>query len=215
MNNDCRFVKIAILLPLLLISISFAGCGSPPRGDHQGRVDPYATTPEDRGDSRANFQALLEHSDVAAQSLAQKIVHIPDIKNAPSKVVVELGTLNNETRTPTSDFRLLQNRLRGKLLQSDVLLKVAVVNEEPEKMSKDQERYGAKAGEPDRLDMGQGGAARTDRYDPNITYLLTGIFHEANRGGDKRYYYFEFKLVNLGSRKIVFSEMMDLAQIRE
>ena len=51
----------------------------------------------------------------------------------------------------------------------------------------------------------------TAQYDPKITYVLQGDFFESDRG-ERRQYYFEFKLTNLATREIVFNKHFDLAQ---
>ena len=63
------------------------------------------------------------------------------------------------------------------------------------------------------LDRVVGAAGTTARYDPELTYVLQGDFLEAGRG-PRRQYYFDFKLTNVASRKIVFLKSFDLGQVR-
>lgn len=194
--SPLRFVA-ALLTPLLL-----AACDTTPTGDTGGRIDPYRTTASDRASTRPNIPSLLEFSEITAQRLAQDLAQIDEIRHANQKVVLELGTLANQTSTPTSDFELIQARVRGQLLKSDVVRRHFIVVMDRARMNAEMSQVSAGAT-----------AGNSALYDPAITYVLQGDFHEQVRG-DRRQYYFTFSLTNLASRVIVFHEDYDLAQVR-
>lgn len=184
--------------------LSMGGCvANQSVGDSGGRINPYASTGADRASTDASMPALWEYSDQVAQALAKRINEIPEIANSPSKVIIELGSIENQTNTPRSDFELIQRRLRGRLLHSDYVTSRVRFVESVQSMDAERRRV---LGEDPYTNSGQ-----TNRYDTNATYVLRGAFFESDRSSTRRYY-FEFNLVNLQSRDIVFNESFDLAQ---
>lgn len=188
-----------------------SGCQTPPPGNTGGRSDPYRTTPADQFSREVSTVTLLEFSDAAAEHIVQRIANIPEIRDSPTRVVIEIGAIDNQTRTPTSDFVLARRRLVNRLVNSDVVANVADIHESPELMDAQARRFESS---PDLLDD-RGGSSRTARYPAEITYVLNGYFGEASRGqGAKSLYFFEATLTNLGSRRTVMSASIDAAQVR-
>jgi len=178
---------------------SIAGCQSgPPQGSSGGRIDPYRSTAADRASSSASGPALLEFSDQVAMALARDLTSIDRIRSSPQRVALELGDLNNRTNTPTSDFEMIQHRIRGQLLKSKLIRDQFLILVDPQRMDREQQRLSGTEGP-------------TARYSPEQTYVLMGDFFESRRGRTRRYY-FEFKLTHLASREPVFNEFYDLAQ---
>jgi hypothetical protein len=184
-----------------LIGLLAACQANPPPGRTGGRIDPYRSTPADVHSSGASLPALLEFCDQAAAALARDLTAIPAIRDASSKSIVELGSIRNQTRTPTSNFEQMQARLRSQLFSSDIIRSHIVLTEDPARMDRELERLGA---------TGTGGS--TARYPAQATYVLQGDFFESGRD-NRRQYFFEFKLVNLATREIVFSHAYDLGQV--
>ena len=163
-----------------------------------------------RNSSGASLPALLEYSDTVSQALGQELTEIPDIEKAPTRCVLELGSINNQTNTPTGDFEQIQARIRGQIFQSKLIKSRFMIVEGRGRMNNELGRVQGDSGRKDLLQDGSGPAG-TAQYDPKITYVLQGDFHESDRG-DRRQYYFEFKLTNLSTREIVFDKPFDLAQ---
>lgn len=188
-------------LGLLAVWVCLGGCQPTPPGPGTtgGRIDPYRTTGADRGAPEAHMPALLEYSDQVAAALARDLCKIDEIADAANRPVLELGDLYNKTATPTQDFELIQHRIRGHLLGSTLMKNNFTVVESAARMDRELKRVDAQP--PDQ----------TARYAAGDTYLLMGDFFETNRGPTRRYY-FEFKLVHLASRRIVFHDEFDLAQ---
>lgn len=189
-------------------SVALIGCQTtpPPVGDRGGRMDVYSTTEHDRRSTRANAPDLFSFGDQVAADLALQISEIPEIRDSPTRVVIEFGTLSNQTATPTSDFELIQRRLRNALQQSRHLQKYAMFVETRQRMEREHRNIRG-AEEPDLLQDGSTSAGPA-RYDPNITYVLQGDFYEMRRGGARRYY-FDFQLTNLASRVTVFADTFE------
>ena len=183
---------------VLASAMVLCGCQTtppPPVGDRGGRMSPYNTTRQDRISTDANAPDLFSFGDTVAESLALEISQIPEINESPTRVVIEFGTINNRTRTPTGDFELIQRRLRNTLQRSRHLRKYAIFVESRRRMERETRNVMGDVPAPE-------GPAR---YDPSITYVLQGDFHEIRRGESRRYY-FDFQLTNLASRVTVFSD---------
>ncbi len=185
----------------VVAAIGFA-IGCTPDGDTGGRIDPYRTTKADRESSRASMPSMLQFSDEVASALAHDLANIPEVQQSPTKVVLELGDMENHTGTPYSDFMLIQRRVQNQLLSSNILRNQFLIVEGPARMDLEKQRV-------------TGDASSSARYEAGQTYLLMGDFFESNRGSDVRRYYFNFKLVNAQSRQIVFVHDYDLGQVRD
>jgi len=131
------------LLILLIGGLLLAGCQDPPRGDTGGRIDPYETTKDERYSTGANIAALLEFSDETAAKLARDLAEIPEIKESSRKVVLELGGINNQTHTPSSDFEMMQQRVRSHLMRSQLLRDHFLIVESRSSMNRELERVQA------------------------------------------------------------------------
>lgn len=203
MRRTCPSRLLVCRLGALAGAFMAAGCdSSPPLGDTGGRVDPYRSTRVDAGSGMAHTVDLLEFSDRVGGALALRISTIDEIANAPGKVVIEMGDIENKTLTPTSDFSIMRRRVFAGLVNSSAVARVADIVEAPEVMDEQRDRFGV-----DR--------ATTDRYDTRGTYLLQGYFGELTRGGGAQSnYYYEMTLTNLQTRRIVFAEQFDTKQIR-
>lgn len=192
---------------LALSAVVLTGCMGPPRGDSGGRIDPYETTAADVFSTGANVPDMLAFGDRVGEQLAQRLMSIPEIANAPHQVVLELGTIENKTRTPLSDFEMLQKRLHRAIQRSSFLRNHILVVESRARMEYEMSRIQG-AAEPDLLQDGAGGGTRVQQYDPRYTYVLQGDFYETVRNNARRYW-FNFQLVNLQSRAVVFTEDFD------
>lgn len=208
------------LLAMTLAGVLAAGCSSTPstpQGSHGGRLDDsYRTTGSDEASTKASIPALLEFADLTAQSLAEQISSLPHVvqrydavTKTQGRLILEMGSIDNQSRTPSSDFELIQRRLRSQLMRSQLIKSKFMFVEGRARAERDVNRIqGNNNG--DLLQEGNAGA--TDQYANNDTYLLLGDFLEANRG-NRRQYFFNFKLVHAQSREIVFDEAFDLAQM--
>lgn len=196
---------------LLLAVATLTGCTrNESVGQSGGRINPYASTRADEASTAASMPSMLEYSDQVAEALVRRLGNIPEISQAPTRAVVELGAIENKTDTPRSDFELIQRRIRSKLINSDIASSNMKFVESVQAM--DAEARRVRGGETDPLQRDYSGG-ETDRYDLRNTYVLRGGFFESQRG-DTRRYYFEFNLVNAQDRGIVFNEPFDLAQQR-
>jgi hypothetical protein len=199
----------AVGLAAVLAGGRLTGCQQrvtqpPPRGDSGGRIDPYRSTSADRYDRSANTVDLLEFSDRVGDMLAQRISGVSEIRESGSRVVIEMGDIENRTSTPSNDFAIMRRRTFASLVNSDAVSRYADILEAPEVMDDQYQRFGTPGG------------VGTDRYNTRATYLLQGYFGELVRGGGvQSSYYYEMTLTNLQTRRIVFVEQFDTKQFRD
>lgn len=188
-----------------------AGCQQAPRGDSGGQMDPYERTRVDARSPQADTVNLYEFSDRVGEALAQRIADIDEITTRGSKVVIEMGSIKNDSpSTPTSDFRVIQRRVFTKLVNSNVVRRHADIVEQTARVNRDIQD--TRPAQTDLLDERLGGRDQADVYSLDATYILTGTFGEILRGRDQRNYYFEMTLTHAKSRRIVFVETFDSKQ---
>lgn len=201
------FVGRALALASV-ISLAFLGGCAAPRGDTGGRIDVYESTTADRKSGAASVPALLEFSDTAAQALARDLANLYEIRQRDTRAVLVLGSIENATQTPRSDFQLIARRTRDRLVglpQITNNFKIVASRQRIESYERQE------VGEVEDLLQESSVSSEVARYDPSDVYVLTGDFMESRRG-DVRRYYFSFKLVNMATREIVFNESYDLGQ---
>lgn len=193
------------MLGLVLGAALAAGC-NPPQGDRGSRVDPGTVTTAERRSPGVLPTDLKEFSDQVSQRVAQDIAMIPEIKNAPGRVTVIVGDINNKTGIVSSnDFEYVRSRLRNNLLQSAYVKDKIRFVENRARMSglRERELVGPNANN-----------AEPPNYDPATTFALNGDFYRIARG-DSNLYYMEFQLVHFKSNEIVFSDRYEERKIDE
>lgn len=217
MNMIRTLVPRLLTIAFVGVSLAVLAACETPRGSTGGRIDPYRSTAADENSGQANIPALLEFSDGVVDKLAQEISEIDSIRSAPTKSVLEMGTLLNQTQTPTGDFELLRTRVQSRIFDSKLIRRSFVFVENRSRMNQEAVRIDGDTSAGDILQEGKGGVQPSAKYDPKITYVLQGDFYEAIRsaaGVERRQFFLRFKLVNLYSREIVFQKDYDLAQAR-
>ncbi len=199
-----RLGRVAFGLGLMGV-LAASGCNQGPRGDTGGTIDPYNRTRVDANSPEADVVTLLEFSDQVGQELAVQLGRIGEIRNAPSKALIELGSIQNKTRTPSGDFAAIQRRVFLTLVNSDFAQNVADVVEDVDRMDADAARVAPSA----PVDAQGKPTHQTARYPAEQTYFLQGTFSELSRGGGRNStFVFDFTLTNAASRKIVFARQI-------
>lgn len=203
-----------VCLTLALIALS--GCNTAPPGDTGGMIDVRERTGADKFDEGADTVTLLEFADQVGQELAGNFLTLPEIQGSQYRVIIELGSIQNNTRTPSSDFAAIQRRVFLTLAQSDFVRKGARVVESRARMARDAGTAGQGAVVQDPLGrepaVVAGGLAT---YPLQDTYFLQGTFSELSRGrGIQSTYQFDFTLTNAQSREIVYANQIAAKQFR-
>lgn len=197
------------LVPVALVGAAvLSGCQT------GGGYEPPPPPPRERviNDPAIDAVTLLEFSDQVGESIVNQISSIEEIAQAPGKVKLILGRIENKTYgTSVDDFQIAQRRLRAKLVNSDIVRRKCDLIERPEVMQGDFDALAPKGTKQD-------GPAR---YDPAITYILTGYFGEIARGGPtysggatRSHYFSEFSLTHLATSATVFTDTKDSSQGR-
>ncbi len=203
-------------IPTLAASAVIAALGacqtSAPVGNSGGRVDPYRQTTADRTSPEVSSVTLLEFADQVSQALSARLATVPDISNRPAKVALEMGSIKNDTSTPSSDFHLIRRKIFLGMVNNQLITQHADIFEQPERMDAQAERFGG-GSKTDLFDDGHPTAA-TARYALSDTYLLEGTFGEIKRGPSQSTYLFDCTVTNLASRKIVFAEQFTSKELR-
>ncbi len=204
------------LVAAAFASMTLAGCNNAPPGNTGGTFDPNQRTKIDARDPAADSVTLLEFARSSGQELALEFLSIPAIQNSQFQVVIELGSIQNNTRTPSSDFAQVQRRVFLTLAQSDLVRKGARVVERRARVAADA----AGVSVPPQVDpLGREVATQPSGgmadYPLEATYFLQGTFSELSRGGGRQStYQFDVTLTNARSREIVFAKIMDSKQDR-
>ncbi len=190
----------AILCQACLVwLLMLVGCES---DGQTGRIDVTRTTEAELKDDRVLPVALVEFSDQVPQQLTHDLNQIREIRDAPGRVAVIMGDLNNKTRIVSSDeFELTRSRIRNNLLQSQFMRGKIRFVEDQARMDQLRQR-----------ELGLAGSTHNS-LDPSTTFALNGDFYRISRG-DTNQYYFEFQLVHFQTHEIVFSKRYDIKQVK-
>lgn len=190
---------------VICICLVAAACSSVPRGKSSGRIGVSETTEAESRSEKILPVALVEFTDQAPRRLVAKLHRLPRIRNTAGRATVILGDINNQTRiVGTAEFEFAARRLRNNLLNSEVARNKMRFVEWRKRMARlaRKERVardGMRADPPD--------------YDPATTYALNLDVFLINRG-DTNYYYMEAQLVHFDTNEIVFSDRIDVKQIK-
>ena len=191
------------LTALLLLSATLVslGCSGP-----RGRVDPYETTRAEKDSEQVLPVALLEFADQVPERLTQDLYDLPMIGETQGRVLVLIGDFNNRTRNvPTSDFELIAQRIRNRLINSE--------NASGKLRFTEKRRRIERLADEEMVQNADGLPVGAPAYDAATTYILAGDFHRIDRG-DTNLYYMQFQLVNAGNNEIVFSDSYEVKQAR-
>jgi len=189
------FGRPIVSVSLLALSLLAVGCGAP-EGARGSRVEPGATTGAERHTDQPLPTGLAEFSDQTSQALAQELALVPTIRNAPGRVTVIVGDINNKTGNVSSnDFEYVRSRTRNNLLRSAYVTDKVKFVENRARMSalRNRELVGP--------DSNNGEPAN---YDASTTFALNGDFYRIQRNRNNLYY-MEFQLVNFATNEIVWS----------
>lgn len=204
-----------VCLGLSSMCVALVGCNTAPPGDTGGVIDARERTRVDMNSSEADSTSLLEFADRVGQELGSQIARIPEIRNSPTQVIIELGSIQNNTRTPSSDFAAMQRRVFLTLQRSDLVRENAQIRERYDRVVRDAAGMEA----PVQVDpLGreaptQGGPV-VDRGNLAVTYFLQGTFSELVRGNFQSTFQLDFTLTKGTTRQIVYSNLFDFKQLR-
>lgn len=204
-GNSVRGAMVATALAGGLLG----GCNTAPPGDTGGVIGARERTRVDAGSSEADTTTLLEFADRVGQELGAQLARIPEVKNSPTQVIIEMGGIQNMTRTPSSDFAAMQRRVFLTLQRSDLVRENAQVRERYDRVARDAVNLGPESG---ATLPGSAGGVQSSQV--GSTFLLQGTFSELSRGGYQGNFLLDFTLTKADTRAIVYSNQFDFKQLR-
>lgn len=205
-NLKCALAGAAVL--------AVGGCSTNPQtvsGDSGGRIGTTESTDADRYGREVSSVTLVEFADQIAQSLPARITSTPEIAGRNREAVIYLGELENRTRTPSSDFRTVQQMISHDITNSPVMRRHAVVYNEPARVRDWQQRFTSDGPgwSGSSLDTPQG------IFPADDVFLLNGEFGEISRGrGDVSLYVFDITLVRATDGRVVYSDQIRSKEVR-
>lgn len=195
-------------------TLFLVACSAPP-GDSGGVIDSRERTRVDRGSILADSVSLDEFADSVSQQMAYDIPSISRLRSSSNKAVIEIGSLENKTRTPLSDFQGVQRKVFISLVGSEPVRNVAMVVERAKRVDRDIEEIRGDR-RTDMFDDGNQNADRRAQYQLNDIYILNGTFYERVRGdrGQQANFDFDMTLTHAASGEIVFAKQYGWKQIQ-
>ncbi len=196
------------------LGLSLGACSSNPKtvyGDSGGRIGTSESTDADRYGREVSSVTLVEFADQVAQSLPARITSIPEFSGRTREAVIYLGEFENRTRTPSSDFRTVQQMVSHDITNSPVMRRHAAVYNDPARVRDWQQRFTANGPgwSGNTLDTPQGIFAASD------VFLLNGEFGEISRGGGEvSLYVFDMTLVRATDGRVIYSDQIRSKEIR-
>jgi len=192
-------MRLQVLVVLGLLGLMVIGGCSAPKGK-----PPRATG------GQADPETLIEFAGQVSEALPAQVADRFSHLEQPG--VIEMGDIVNRTYTDTNDFRVVRQRIRNAMINSDILRQYFIVVEDIDRMQRELERLSPD--EPEGLldddALAPEGTTRL-AYDPEHVYVFNGEMGEITRSGGS-YYLFEFTLTHLATRQIMFSNTIESRQ---
>jgi len=179
--------------------LSATGCESPPHGNTGGRVPIGTTTSGEAGSGLMRSDDLVEAGDRIATALAADISKVIERDFAGAKVTVTFGDINNKTsKMTTTDFEFVRDRIKTRVLNSDLAREGLRIVENRARREQLREREQTSGGYMD------GGPRKQPKIDEQTFVFLNGDMYSVDRPGT-RLYYLKFELMRASDGETVFS----------
>jgi len=186
-------MSIAMLSLSVLCVGMVAGCGA-----GKGPVET---------DNQAPISSLLSFINSASDKFIAQVATVPEIEQSPHQLVLELGTIQCGPTMTRSDYELVQDGVRGRLLDSRIITDRFRIVQNIRRSRADQKlvEIGPSA-DTDITQEGPGTAAPApEKYNPSDIYTLNGTFQRVGRS-KHALYQFQMTLVKWDTRQIVLSK---------
>lgn len=179
-----------------------AGCQSAPKGDSGGRVSVGSTTPGEASSGLMRTADLVTASDDIAVALARDVDRMVTQDFSGNRVTVVFGDIMNKTsKMSTTDFEFVRDRIKSKLMDSQVVRNNVRFVENRSRRESLRQR-----------ELGQTGEQKightSDLPQPSVNeeyfLFLNGNMFSVDRP-DTRLYYLKFELMRSSTGETVFS----------
>ncbi|MEM6552183.1 MAG: hypothetical protein AAF750_08650 [Planctomycetota bacterium] len=193
--------SVALVLATLVIGLGGVGC------KQTGRVPITADTRGERESPKILPIALIEFSDQVPDLLARDLYSLPVVRDTPGDVRIILGDIKNSTGglVPTSDFELVQGRIRSNLINSRVGREKLVFVERRARLARIADAEAVVGDDPEF-------PVTPEPYDAQNTYTLLLDVERVGRG-DTQLYRMDALLVSFLNNQIVFSKDYEIKQV--
>ncbi len=181
---------------LLLVAsgaLAAGGCQNPPTGQSEGRIPVGQSTSAEAQDPRPLPDDLVDFSDRLSESLIRDLPGVPALMNAPERVTLLYGQIDNRTGiVPSDEFEMVRERMKDNLLKSRTFNERFrfLVDRATLEQIRSREVYDAAVGE---------------RFNRPTTYVINGSMFRSARG-PTNFYYMNFELMNFDTGELVWSE---------
>ncbi len=192
--------RSTLMTGLALMGCTLASCQSPPRGDTGGRVPIGTTTSGEAGSGLMRTDDLIEASDEISRALASDISRVTERDFAGQRVTVTFGDIANKTsKMPTTDFEFLRDRIKTRVLGSDLAREDLRFVENRARREQLRDREQTSGG------YMSGGPRQQPAIDEGTFVFLNGDMYSVDRPGT-RLYYLKFELMRASDGETVFSK---------
>ncbi len=199
MMNRKRMTGVSGICLLLIAG----GCA--PTGDSGGRVPVSEMTKGERRSDQMRTADLAEASDEVVMNLAADLSRLADEDFRGYRITVMLGDIVNKSGTmSTTDFEYVRNRIKSKLMQSDMVRdNIKFVEKRARIENLNRQEYGDQ--KEDILQEGKGGGVGVERTDPHYAFYLNGETYGVHRG-ETHLFSVTFELQRASDGEIVFNK---------
>ena len=149
-------------------------------------------------DDQVPISTLLTFINASSDKFISQIGSVPEISNAPTQLVLELGTVVADPTQNPNDVEFAQEAVRGRFLDSTIVTNRFLIVQNIHRSVADAEKIGVTpiAGDP---------TSETDKYAPSSIYTLNGRFQKVGRSG-QNLYQLQLSLIHWKTRKIVLNK---------
>lgn len=165
--------------------------------------------PMESSNKEVPISSLVTFINTSSDKFISEMNDIPEIRDAPRRLVLELGTIEIDRSTMTrSDYEMVQHAVRGRLLDSRVITDNFMIVQNKARSRADRDLV--EIDTPEDTDITQenpdtGSGDGMDRYNPDDIYTLNGTFERIGRS-ERAMYLFQLSLVKWKSRHIVLNK---------
>ena len=194
-----RALIVSGFVALGALGWTMAGCQGPPKGQTGGRVPVGTTTQGEAGSGLMRTDDLIEASDSISRALVADIGRVTQRDFAGQRVTVTFGDIANKTsKMSTTDFEFLRDRIKTRVLGSDLAREDLRFVESRARREQLREREQTSGG------YMNGGPRTQPSIDEGTFVFLNGDMYSVDRPGT-RLYYLKFELMRASDGQTVFS----------
>ncbi len=149
-------------------------------------------------DDQVPIATMLTFINASSDKFISQIGSVPEIQNAPTQLVLELGTVVADPTQNANDAEFAQEAVRGRFLDSRIVTDRFLIVQNIHRSMADAEKIGI-------TPVGGDPTATPDNYAPSSIYTLNGRFQKVGRS-QQNLYQLQLSLIHWKTRKIVLNK---------